>query len=298
MTRLFMMLFNRLLRKTINILLAKFVYRIWNLIYELFHDDYMMLTASVTPLNHNWGDDVSEKLVELITQGKKVIISKYSYNIKKKDEYSCIGSIITWMTTSRSVIWGSGVVYPNSPLSDIPKKVLAVRGPLTRKYLVGKRIDCPEIYGDPALLFPRYYMPKNLNKKYKLGIIPHFRDQDNPILHELEKMSDVLIIDVKNIHPWFLFINQIVQCEHIISSSLHGLIIADAYQVPNLWIEFDGGEKKKFAFHDYLMSVGHDVSNPYQLTQQFDIDQIISLCKWQPLDIDLDLLMSVCPFKC
>ena len=164
------------------------------------------------------------------------------------------------MTTCNTIIWGSGVVYPHKPISAIPKKVLAVRGPLTRNYLLERGIECPKVYGDPALLFPKFYIPKNKNRRYKVGIIPHFRDQNNTILDAFKGENGVLMIDVKKIHPWHLFIDQIVQCENILTSSLHGLIIADTYEVPNLWIELDGGEKKRFAFlylfliHNFIYS--------------------------------------------
>ena len=249
-----MNLIKRIIRKVTNYLLIKCVYRLRYLIYESFHSDYIILTASVNPLIHNWGDDISKKLVELINPYTKVIIRKYSYNIRKKDDIACVGSIITWMTTPQTIIWGSGVVYPQKPISAKPQKVLAVRGPLTRNYLIEKGIDCPKIFGDPALLFPFYYKPIIKNKKYKIGIIPHFRDKNNPLLNKFRNDSAVTIIDVTDIHPWTKFIDEINQCENIISSSLHGIIISDAYKVPNRWIEFVGGEKKAFAFHDYLQS--------------------------------------------
>jgi pyruvyltransferase len=200
------------------------------------------------------------------------------------------------MTTPRSIIWGSGVVYPNQKLSAIPLKVLAVRGPLTRKYLLSQGVNCPEVYGDPALLFPKYYKPK-VHKKYKLGIIPHFRDKGNSIVNKLKFDSSVLLIDVQNIHPWQKFIDDINMCEHIASSSLHGIIISDAYNVPNVWIEFEGGESKQFAFHDYFQSVEKDVKEPLIVTQETTLSEIIGKCLSQKIKIDLDKLASICPFN-
>ena len=273
-----------------------FILRFWNLFYELIYKDFIILTASVHPFVHNWGDDMSKKIVEFIIPNKKILIRKFIYNIWGKNDYACVGSIITWMTTSKTIIWGSGVVYPQKPISAKPKKVLAVRGPLTRKYLLEKGIDCPEIYGDPALLFPRFYQPQTKEKKYKLGIIPHMRDNNNKIVKSLKHREDLLILNMRDINPWTKVIDQINQCEHIISSSLHGIILADAYQVPNRWVEFEGGEQKAFAFHDYLQSVGHDVESPILVDSKTKIENLINYCKWEPLNIDLDQLMSVCPF--
>ncbi len=270
--------------------------KIYYLIYEYFHKDYIILTSSIFPLKYNWGDNLSRILVGLISPSTKIITNRYTYNFRKREDYLCIGSIITWMTTSRSIIWGSGVVYPDKTISAKPKQVLAVRGPLTRAYLQGQGITCPEIYGDPALLLPRYYQPASKQKKYKLGIVPHMRDHDNPIVKALKRRDDLLIIDVRDIHPWTKVVDQINQCEHIISSSLHGIIVADAYEVPNRWVEFEGGEQKAYAFHDYLQSVGHDVDGPVIVTKQTKTEDLIGFCQWQPLKIDLEKLMSVCPF--
>lgn len=275
--------------------LEKVIYPVCNLIYETIQKKYVIISTSIKPLRYNWGDDVSVVLCKLINPHYRFIPRKYTWNIYKKDDVLCIGSIITWMTTPKSIIWGSGIVYPNKTISAIPKKVLAVRGPLTRDYLLSRGIECPEIYGDPALLFPRYYKPQ-VEKKFKLGIVPHFRDKRNHILDVFRKDRDVLIIDVQNVHPWTRFIDDICSCEFIASSSLHGIIISDAYNVPNVWIELEGGESKRFAFHDYLLSVDKDVNGPFIVTSTTNIDSIVSHCQIIENTINLELLMGVCPF--
>lgn len=282
-------------RRIVSKTLIWFVYPLYNLFYETFHSDYVLLTASVNPIIHNWGDDVSKQLCKLINPNRKYIIKRYSWNIYKKEDILCIGSIITWMTTKHSTIWGSGIVYPNNELSAFPKKVLAVRGPLTRDYLLKRGIKCPEIFGDPALLFPRFYQPR-VKKRYKLGIIPHFRDKKNKILKDYKRDESVLIIDVQNIHPWTKFIDDICSCENIVTSSLHGLIVSDAYGIPNLWVEFDKGESKRFAFLDYLQSVKRTEVEPYLLDSKSSTNSLVEKCKLHSLDIDLDKLYSSCPF--
>ena len=151
------------------------------------------------------------------------------------------------MSNKKSIIWGSGLLYPEQRIKAPPLKVYAVRGPLTREYLVSYGVNCPEIYGDPALLFPLFYKPI-VEKRYKYGIIPHFRDKQSVLLQQYRQDENVLIIDVENVKPWHKFIDDIASCDFIISSSLHGIIISDAYKVPNIWVEFSGGETKRFAF--------------------------------------------------
>ena len=64
------------------------------------------------------------------------------------------------MTNKKTIIWGGGVIDNKSSLREKPLKVCAVRGPLTRQYLLEKGNKCPAIYGDPAMLIKYIYEPQ------------------------------------------------------------------------------------------------------------------------------------------
>ena len=153
------------------------------------------------------------------------------------------------------IVWGTGCIDYNG-INKLPKKVYAVRGPLTRNELLKRGVSTPKVYGDPALLFPEIYNPiKNI--KYEYGIIPHyidFTDLDSlSILKHLESQGVKIINITAGI---FHFIDELIQCKNILSSSLHGLITADAYGIPNIRLKLSdkliGGN---FKFSDYSLSV-------------------------------------------
>lgn len=73
--------------------------------------------------------------------------------------YLCIGSTLGMFNLQNSVIFGGGGVNPNDVPVGMPSQIIAVRGPLTRKWLIDHGIPCPEVYGDTALLLPLYYQP-------------------------------------------------------------------------------------------------------------------------------------------
>ncbi|WP_323008563.1 polysaccharide pyruvyl transferase family protein [Paracoccus sp. (in: a-proteobacteria)] len=94
-------------------------------------------------------------------------------------------------------------------------------------------------------------------------------------------------------------IDAFLSCEKIITTSLHGLIIADAYNIPNAWLIADTGAGKEYKFWDYLISVDKcrapadlDIKTPYwteqRLLREFHFDD-------RPIKIDLDLLRATCP---
>lgn len=264
------------------------------------------VSASVPVLNHrfaklnnqNWGDDVSYTLSEIIS--KKTAIP-YEYSIKSKifgkENFVVIGSIITWMVNDKSIVWGSGVISPNQELLCKPSKVLAVRGPLTRKYLIDRSVECPEVYGDPALLFPKYYSPK-IEKKHKIGIIPHRNHIENIDFLRLKSNCDLKFIDIVNYGHWENFIDQILECDVILSSSLHGIIISDAYDIPNVWIspkELDYNER--FKYLDYYLSVGKSIEKPLVIDSSIVLKNIEdNLLMWKPILINLNNLINSCPF--
>lgn len=284
-------------------MLKKLLLYIITFIKDLFYKDaYVLLYAKSLKENNNWGDDIGEILVSFLTN-RKLLYYRYaliSRFIRRKNNYLIVGSIIPQFTKPDSIIWGSGVGESNHILQNKPKKVLAVRGPLTRKYLMERGVECPEVYGDPALLFPMFYSPK-YNKRYKIGFIPHFLDQTIEFYNFFNKIKndvEIVFIDVKKYGKWQNFIDLICQCEFIISSSLHGLIIADAYGIPNIWGQFthtmeDGG----FKFYDYFLSVKRMNMLPIEILDK-NANELLDLKSKviKPM-IDVNPLLLSCPFK-
>lgn len=284
----------------INIVLLMGYFLIKELKKNKVYVQYSVFGKNLTLDNRNFGDDINRILVENLFN-KTVIPFKFSLigNALNKDKFMCIGSVITMFDLSNTIVWGTGVLSSQFSLIGKPKKVYAVRGPLTRQYLIERGIDCPEVYGDPALLLPRIYSP-TVEKKYRLGIIAHYLDHKDLRLQNLIERykSDVLFIDVVNYGKWKEFINKILSCEFIISSSLHGLIISDAYEVPNYWcqIKFEMDDDG-FKFRDYFLSVKRNVIKPYIIKHDTTIEELEALkSSWTPIDINIDNLVKNCPF--
>ena len=207
-----------------------------------------------------------------------------------------IGSILQ-RCNSNSIIWGSGFISEDAICTENPKQVLAVRGPLTRDRLMKLGIECPEIYGDPALLLPEIYPVSSRKVKYKLGIIPHFRDKNNPRLkRHFSQNPEIKIIDIQNKNP-LKVVDDMLECEKIISSSLHGIIIADAYDVPALWFEVsDLVEGTGFKFRDYFASVDRIVYPPFQFDEFNNLDDILNVFGPYEINIDIKELKNSFPF--
>lgn len=242
----------------------------------------------------NWGDVLNPVLFEYISGEKPTFIG--IGNSSDTHRYFCIGSILPSYSPNAE-IWGSG--FMNEPWPDKkfvkPKKIHAVRGPQTRQIYIDRGIACPEVYGDPALLLPRYYFPK-VEKKYKLGIIPHYVDQDNKWVKWKGELPYVKVIDIlSGVHN---VVDEILSCEMIISSSLHGVIAADAYGIPNKWVEFSdkvGGGG--FKFRDYFKSVGRKDRESIKIDGHKMLKNIYPKMYDVNLKIDLDKLYKSCPFR-
>ena len=241
----------------------------------------------------NFGDELSPYIVQKLS-GKKVAFSNIPSPTKVV--YMAVGSILHHLGIGMKwcEVWGSGLMSQNNKLT-LPKKIHAVRGPLTRKFLIEQGIECPDIYGDPALLLPRIFNPK-VEKKYKVGIVPHFVDQKNNWVRLQSVREDVLIIDVYE--PVEKVITDILSCRSILSSSLHGLIVADAYEIPSLWIKLSDKVKGKgFKFRDYLLSVGVEPYKPYTPVIPYQsIGAPLSSIKEYDLKLNLDRLQGSHPF--
>ncbi len=238
--------------------------------------------------SRNWGDALNPWLVEKLT-GSRPVLTK-SRHIRK---CLAVGSILG-IASDTDEIWGSGFISENEMVEFAPRKIHAVRGPLTRSLLLRSGIQCPEIYGDPALLIPRFFDPE-VPLKYDLGIIPHYIEKTHPWVEMQKNRPDVRIIDIESgIEE---FVSEVKSCRAIASSSLHGLICSDAYGIQNVWIKLtDGVIGGDFKFRDYRLSIGAPDPRPFVISEKTTVEEILKDVRHYPVNLDLDRLLGSCPF--
>ncbi len=250
----------------------------------------------------NWGDLINPVLMRRITSKPVVSVDIDVRRMKKppvRPEQDTvimgIGSILQY-ADCQTEVWGSGLWSDTSPIQP-PKRVHAVRGPLTRQSLLNRGISCPEVFGDPALLLPKFF-PNNSPKKYDLGIVPHRTDINHPSLRKFIEDPSVCVIDLRK--PGVLNTLELFQqCKHVVSSSLHGLIVPDAYGIPSKQIELFGSVPGgQFKFNDYYGSLNFEAPAPTLISQQTTKEELIDACSFKSLDaLDLDELLNVCPVE-
>ncbi len=158
-------------------------------------------------------------------------------------------------------VWGTGLLNPIFGHDFLDNVELAlVRGPITAALLKRKM----KKFGDPGLLI-NDVLPFEGTRQDRIGIVPH-----------LSLMEDPALIAFAASDPAYLLIDpradaeevclKIASCAHVFASSLHGLIMADAYGVPNTWIEPKGQSWLKYL--DYAASIGRsDMIAPKSFTQ-------------------------------
>ena len=249
----------------------------------------------------NLGDDLNYFLVKKM-QSRRVVILRDSIMNRipfgKKENYLIIGSTVSFLTNRRTCVWGAGVVDDKEPLKEKPLKVYAVRGPLTRRYLLENGVDCPPIYGDPALLVKFFYKPQE-KKKYKLGIIPHYADYSSAKFDSLKKNPEILFIKMNGYKSVEDVISKISSCQLILSSSLHGLIISESYGIPNIWMKVsDSIRGGSFKYLDYYESINIHDAEPYVFSGNESIEGLLKLSsKYKKGNIDLKPLIDASPFE-
>ncbi len=255
-------------------------------IYYLSYDTY------------NWGDALNKSLLHQLTNFPcwlvEINLMRYSWYrrlFKNQTVLLAIGSILQHVQPN-SVVWGSGIMDSNRKLAHKPKEVLAVRGPLTAKVLEEQDIHVPKVYGDPALLYPQFYRP-NCAKQYKLGIIPHRLEINSPLFDSFKRDPAIRIISIYT--PINDFLDLIFSCETIASSSLHGLIAADAYGIPSTWVKFRDvtNAQSSFKYFDYFASLGYENHiQPYYLDTTTRAIDLIKHAQLREVSINLDLLLN------
>lgn len=196
---------------------------------------------------HNFGDVLTPKILDHY----KI---KYEFS---KDDYNmiCVGSVAN-KAKKNCLVLGSGIAWENLKLnSEAVWK--CVRGPYTRNAVINSGGQCPEVYGDPALLLPEFC--KESKKEYDLGITPHMKEY----ALVKKKYPNYHVINLNNPNPLEVA-KEISKCRKIISSSLHGIICAHAYNIPCAWVKFSNiiiGDDTKFKDHYASLNLSAELSS-------------------------------------
>lgn len=228
----------------------------------------------------NYGDELGKFIIENLSE-VKVRFIKFPFKWYKvpfaffigliKKEYSIhditnvirsifainivfsVGSIISRYRRKGVIVWGSGIIKHSDKIHTAEFR--AVRGKETIKRMNELGLKPPTVIGDPALLLPLIVPKPKAKAKYKIGIIPHVVQLDEILSKEVDNER----IHIINLKEDIITVTQdITSCEYILSSSLHGLIVAHAYNIPSIWADFQCKNKlygDNVKFKDYFSSV-------------------------------------------
>lgn len=221
-----------------------------------------------------------------------------------------IGSILS-RVSSGCHVWGTGGMHSgcgnwangtNKPKEDIV--IHALRGVLTERILVQQGVPhrwatSNRVFGDPALLLPRS-LPFSPTKEYDIVFIPHAVEYSTAVKKFAENMPKSIKYRVvnlgvnKNIEA---VVEQIISGAVVFSSALHGLITAEAYGIPAVWMLLtDAVHGAGFKFADYYSASGRFIL-PLDMRSGINAEKIISTVSGvkAPMLPDLNLLFNSCP---
>lgn len=249
----------------------------------------------------NFGDAVGPWLSSRIT-GKNPVNARGA-NLAAPPVMS-VGSILNLIEQDGTKVWGTGLMGPlnRDDTSRLRKfsnvSVHAVRGRLTRDEVKRKLgWDVPEVYGDPALLLPMFLpVSKVSGETEQISIVPHYLHLD---YFKALRSDRVDVLDVRD--GMERVIRRIASSSVCISTSLHGLIIAQAYGIPWVWVRLSdhqlGGDT--FKFHDFFSTLDASAVSSVDIAAadigDVDVEALAGTASLPQLQISLDDLLQSFP---
>jgi pyruvyltransferase len=200
--------------------------------------------------NVNFGDHLSQVLVGQILAQHQL---SRDDQVADQARLLAIGSVLHYARTGDH-IWGTGWngKIPEKDFTAESLQVHAVRGPLTREFLQARGIQVPEIYGDPALLVPYLFKDRfRATSTTDYVVVPN--------LHDLALCLDQPNL-VSPLWGWNRVVEQILSAKLVLASSLHGLIIAEAYGIPARYLRLSETENL-FKYKDYYLGSGRTAAD-------------------------------------
>lgn len=212
----------------------------------------------------NFGDEIT----------KDILIQLFGYHsihaTQSEAELIGAGSILEIASNrdgdNEMYVWGSGFMWKDEQRAGRLEglRFCAVRGVHTRDRLGIERNRTA--LGDPGLLANIVYK-KSSNITDTIGVVAHFVDANEPVVRRLSEDKRFKIIDPLR-SPEEVALD-ITSCKLVLSSSLHGIIFADSFNIPNIHIQLsDNVAGGTYKFEDYYSATdrmyrGADVSKVF-----------------------------------
>ena len=209
------------------------------------------LRGRVTLEYWNFSDNVGDRLAPVITEW---MLKRLGLGLAEPVAHPChlltLGSILG-LGIFDAVVWGSGV-NTFEHVGRIARQkdwrrldIRAVRGPLTAQVLREHGYVCPQVYGDPAVLLPLLYPIVHPARKCGALRIGHYT-------RKAESGEEWLSVRTGD---WRTFLDKLSGAEVVYSSSLHGIILAESYGIPAIFVR-EGMETELMKYYDWYFATG------------------------------------------
>lgn len=228
----------------------------------------------------NFGDLLGPVIVERILADRGL-----ADGAARHGRLLAVGSILK-LARDGDTVWGIGA--NGKSLSDdfafTRLDVRAVRGPLTRDFLLGRGIDVPEVYGDPGLLVGRLWTRDELagtRRRRPRVIVPN--------LHDYPAVRRAYGREVVNpTAPMAKVLGAIASSDLVVGSSLHGIVIAESLGIPARLVA--SSAEPEFKYLDYFRGSGRTETGAAP-----DIDTALALGGGPGLEWDPTPLLNAFP---
>jgi pyruvyltransferase len=195
-----------------------------------------------------------------------------------------IGSSNSW--PRRGIIWGAGVMDAFKKLEfEHPNAIRAVRGPRTRSAVLAHNQSCPEAYGDIALVLPYLFPELKPTPTREYIVTPHMRDEP---LYRQRKISNIVSVARQPMEV----IHDILQAKKVISSSLHGIITAEAFGIPAVLIFTGEDYRGILKYYDYYEGTGR-----YTFPIAKTVEEALAMEPPPPPQFDAVKILATFPFE-
>lgn len=241
-----------------------------------------------TPSRPNFGDALTPWLLRKMT-GR---VPEFAHPDDPRHKYFVVGSTVSYVRDNATV-WGAGILRHDDDASPAAT-YRSVRGPLTRRAVLRAGGRCPEVYGDPALLLPRFHQPAVAPPTGRVALVAHYADL--PRVAALAPADDdVMLVDIQSSIE--AVIDELARADVVASSSLHGVVVAHAYGVPAVWVTFGEPRRADAAkFEDHFLSVGMTPPRPLRIdVRTVTAAQLRDHAVPAPTTVDVSALLDACP---